>query len=763
MLNTGINERLHHNLTSQTPANPTNTLHSFNRNIVLFDGVINSNDFLSVVEVVIWNTQTGFKGCFAKTYSGLFSPLVIESLAAWEGIVLALSKGINHLTLAGDSSLVIHRLEVDDSDLSDPDLILSDVKSRFENFLDFSCCWVNCRLNVFSHSLAQNAKSKRGFEKYWESIPVFVVAASLVVNLLMFLQVRSKVEEEHVVGFDEAAEEVEKLLTGAPECLEIVSIVGMLGLGKTTLARKLFKDPDVDYEKQYLVVLDDIWEKEDWDNSKGVFPNYEKRCRVLITTRNDTVAEYANPHVEPYRQKFLELHESRELLAWRVYGKKSCPKELEEHEVEIAEKCVGPPLAIVVIEGLLQQEGNENFEDMAELYLDELIHRNLVMVGRKRSNDKIKTCRMHDTLRKFCKSIAAEENLFHKIKKDKSPFSLAKAFLDPRRLCPNNVNVIKYMNENPSDSIPYFHSIPVDLNYLILLKYQAISSNFSILPSSMSDLWCLQTLIVQMTSPNLDIKADIWKMLQFRNLHSNASSSFPCPKFLEKKSKEDALAGENIQTLSTISPEICTKDLFDRTSNLKKLGIRGDLTKVVKANGDSSLFEELCKRKYLENMKLLNDNASKKLYSLPLYKSFPRHLSKLTLTKTFLPWKEMCTLGKLEKLVVSRKEHTFKGNCWNTEKGGFPCLKNLYIGHMELVAWGEASAEHFPVLWSLVLYNCDKLTDLPHGLEDISSFQSIVPHCILRWLSARKLELAKIKKKDNRNNSFKLCIYPPDH
>nr|AEW48212.1 disease resistance protein RGH1 [Solanum leptophyes x Solanum sparsipilum]AEW48213.1 disease resistance protein RGH2 [Solanum leptophyes x Solanum sparsipilum] len=193
----------------------------------------------------------------------------------------------------------------------------------------------------------------------------------------------------------------DQLVRGGRE-LEVVSIVGMGGIGKTTLAAKLYSDPNImsrfdirakatvsqEYcvrnvllallsstsdepddqladrlqkhlkGRRYLVVIDDIWTTEAWDDIKLCFPDCYNGSRILLTTRNVEVAEYASSGKPPLHMRPMNFVKSWNLLHKKIFEKEgSYSPEFENIGKQIALKCGGLPLAITVTAGLLSKIG----------------------------------------------------------------------------------------------------------------------------------------------------------------------------------------------------------------------------------------------------------------------------------------------------------------------------------------------------------------------------------------------------------------------
>lgn len=178
---------------------------------------------------------------------------------------------------------------------------------------------------------------------------------------------------------------------------------GMPGLGKTTLAWKIYRDKMIEYEyptliwvyvsqdynirevflailkeqskqdmsklkdhelaakvrqllnnSKFLLFLDDIWSCEAWNLISAALPKTNGLGKVIITSRDEQVARLANPRRDPHKLRFLTQQESWELLQLEVFAKiDDCPLELNALGKSIAKQCGGVALAIVVIGGIL--------------------------------------------------------------------------------------------------------------------------------------------------------------------------------------------------------------------------------------------------------------------------------------------------------------------------------------------------------------------------------------------------------------------------
>ncbi|XP_019176946.1 PREDICTED: putative late blight resistance protein homolog R1B-17 isoform X2 [Ipomoea nil] len=119
--------------------------------------------------------------------------------------------------------------------------------------------------------------------------------------------------------------------------------------------------------QKYLIFLDDIWTTAAWDAIQGCFPENSNGSRILVTTRFVEVAEYLSAN--PYHVKYQTIEDRWELISRKVFGQgQYVPKKYEIIGKHIVRGCSGLPLAVVVIAGLLAtaKESLEIWKDVAE-------------------------------------------------------------------------------------------------------------------------------------------------------------------------------------------------------------------------------------------------------------------------------------------------------------------------------------------------------------------------------------------------------------
>ncbi|XP_004239469.2 putative late blight resistance protein homolog R1B-16 [Solanum lycopersicum] len=215
---------------------------------------------------------------------------------------------------------------------------------------------------------------------------------------------------EEMVGFQDVMYTLRgKLIRGSSK-LDVISIVGMPGLGKTTIANKLFFDQlvvshfdvraqccvsqvytrkdllltilrsvkkdtvvsdklpeDVLADKlrkllmvqRYLILIDDVWETVAWDDLKPSFYDANNGSRIILTTRLGDVANDAKFFSDPHFLRLFTQEESWMLLKTKVFNAKSCPLVLEDVGQRIAKRCGGLPLSVVLVAGILETTEKE--------------------------------------------------------------------------------------------------------------------------------------------------------------------------------------------------------------------------------------------------------------------------------------------------------------------------------------------------------------------------------------------------------------------
>ncbi|PSS01307.1 Disease resistance protein, partial [Actinidia chinensis var. chinensis] len=110
-------------------------------------------------------------------------------------------------------------------------------------------------------------------------------------------------------------------------------------------------------QKRYVIVLDDIWDNNFWNQVSAALPDCIHGSRIILTTRNKDIASF------PYGVSchVIEHCPLQSSDAWTLFCKKAfandlnnqCPPHLENLSRLLVEKCEGLPLALAALGGLM--------------------------------------------------------------------------------------------------------------------------------------------------------------------------------------------------------------------------------------------------------------------------------------------------------------------------------------------------------------------------------------------------------------------------
>ena len=169
--------------------------------------------------------------------------------------------------------------------------------------------------------------------------------------------------DTQLIGREKEKSEILKLvLNEDSQQLEVISLWGMGGIGKTTLVRDVYQELSGKFEKRacvtilrpfsldklieeiamqigcevkkmvrylegkkYLIVLDDLSSNTEWDTIIPQFPAMETSSRIIVTTRIKDIANHcSNKHKNICELQRLGHRSARDLFMKKVWILTSC-------------------------------------------------------------------------------------------------------------------------------------------------------------------------------------------------------------------------------------------------------------------------------------------------------------------------------------------------------------------------------------------------------------------------------------------------------
>nr|ABO15685.1 NBS-NBS-LRR type disease resistance protein [Ipomoea batatas] len=539
-----------------------------------------------------------------------------------------------------------------------------------------------------------------------------------------------------------------------------------------------------------------------------------------------------------YELKHLSEKDSWELFCKKTFLSDSCPPHLVNIAEDIVNKCGGLPLAIVVIAGILATKGEDiaewkifqlktddrmkNLENLlslsyydlpyylkycflyfsifpedaiirkerviqlwigegfvkekglAEAYLNELIHRNLIQIAKKSHAGKIIGLRVHDILREIILSKALEQNfavILTGQNKEWAPDNKC------RRLIIHGFEFDDDILEGTSSkshirSLQLYHGASLGLSFsaskllsfdyyiplevldfsrgtileeipkgvykLFNLKY--LSLRGTMLKKVSKSIGCLQNLEILDLKKTLvyRLPVEIGKLHKLRYLvvdYPMEGVYFPFEigrlLLLQKLSYVNATETNDVKVLSEIGnltqlrklgvTNLRQEDVKELFSSIKKLTNLISLSLAVEKNEILDIQHSpspvpLCLRTLI---------LYGRLERIPQWLSSLVSLTKLELWESCVLEDPLLILQDLPMLAHLTLSEYYEGEGLCFKAGKFPKLKYLDIEKLRPLKWIMVEEGAMPLLEDLCLSGCRLLEQVPFGIQHLSKLNSI--------------------------------------
>ncbi|XP_034681422.1 disease resistance protein RPP13-like isoform X1 [Vitis riparia] len=412
-------------------------------------------------------------------------------------------------------------------------------------------------------------------------------------------------------------------------------------------------------------------------------------------------------------------------------------------------------LLLWTAEGFVPEQDDRRMKDMAEVYLNELINRNLIQGVTMSVNGRVMKCRVHDLVRELAIEKAKEQNFIGTNIADPPPSSTSSSLISskPRRIysdferCASIEHLTPYLR-----SLLFFNlgkncrasqldfivkcfkvlrvldlegleieCLPSMIGELIHLRYLGVRhTGLKMLPPSIGNLRSLQTLEINNLRqvPNV-----IWKIKNMRYLYMEGQEG-------DVPLQIDTL--QNLQILSGITFNQWIKNDSSNLTCLEKLKLEGrceveghvfsnsiakllSLKSLYLKASDESNIPSLAMNSCLHLSKLDIKGCMQKL---PEIVEFSPNLTQLTLEASRLDRDAMLVLEKLPKLLTLRlRAKSYLGKEMHVSANGFPQLKVLQLFKLRELNKLNIEKGAMPWLMQLQFYSKTKFSGLDELLN----------------------------------------------
>ncbi|KAL8458537.1 hypothetical protein ACS0TY_036165 [Phlomoides rotata] len=548
-----------------------------------------------------------------------------------------------------------------------------------------------------------------------------------------------------VVGFDDIKLEVMDKLIGGQLDRQIIPIVGMAGIGKTTLARTVYQNLAV-VEGSCPLELEEIG-KEIVENCRGLPLSIVVVGGLLA--RSKQTREYWE-YIAKNLNSIVNLEEDEHCLKVLHMSYNHLPVHLkpcflymgvfsEDKKIPVSKL-----IRLWVAEGFLKPcSDGKSLEEIAKEYLIELIDRNMVLVHQLGCIGNIKNCHIHDLLRDLCLREAEKQRFInvirpHSVKSSQDASNQRRVVIPKVSYQENALNALQSMSR--VSSLTFWDSRDVlqlyNFRLLRIMSFSSfnhsyyhehvlklVNSRYIVLNlhrnakflSSICLLWNLHTIIIE-TGGKVTAPVEIWDMPQLRHLMSRIGIYLPPPRGGNTSRRGDVVL-MNLEILGRVINFKCCDDAVRRIPNVKKLKILFD------GEVDGNCLAKLGELQKLESFRCYSLLG---VGDILHNHTFPRSLRRLTLSLRAARSEDVLgivgALPLLEKLVFIG---TFEGRVWETVEGQFRSLKFLKLEDCPGLDIWTTESSHFPRLEHLVLVLLEELQVIPPEIGEITTLKSL--------------------------------------